>query len=132
MPLCALTEGILCTGKLCGCAQFFFEFVSTHFASEALNGYTRRRRRVVDINLDINLKDLIAMKKQLVAATLVALFSAGAFAQASAPAPAPAVAPAATAADAAPASATHKKHHHKKHHKHAASATAIPSSAAKP
>ena len=132
MPLCALTEGILCTGKLCGCAQFFFEFVSTHFASEALNGYTRRRRRVVDINLDINLKDLIAMKKQLVAATLVALFSAGAFAQASAPAPA--VAPAATAADAAPASATHKakKHHHKKHHKHAASATAIPSSAAKP
>jgi hypothetical protein len=128
VPLCALTEGILCTGKLCGCAQFFFEFVSTHFASEALNGYTRRRRRVVDINL----KDLIAMKKQLVAATLVALFSAGAFAQASAPAPAPAVAPAATAADAAPASATHKKHHHKKHHKHAASATAIPSSAAKP
>ena len=132
MPFCALTEGILYTGKFNGCRQFFFEFVSTHFASEALNGYTRRRRRVVDINLDINLKDLIAMKKQLVAATLVALFSAGAFAQASAPAPAPAVAPAATAADAAPASATHKKHHHKKHHKHAASATAIPSSAAKP
>ena len=132
MPLCALTEGILCTGKLCGCAQFFFEFVSTHFASEALNGYTRRRRRVVDINLDINLKDLIAMKKQLVAATLVALFSAAAFAQASAPAPAPAAGPAMTADAAAPASATHKKHHHKKHHKHAASATAIPSSAAKP
>jgi hypothetical protein len=103
---------------------FLWDRVNT-LRGETLNGYTRRRRRVVDINL----KDLTAMKKQLVAATLVALFSAGAFAQASAPAPAPA---AATAADAAPASATHKtkKHHHKKH-KHAA-ATTIPSSAPKP
>ncbi|WP_244832447.1 hypothetical protein [Caballeronia sp. TF1N1] len=72
------------------------------------------------------------MKKQLVAASIAALFSVGVFAQASAPAVAPA-APAATTADAAQlASGTKTKKHHRKHHKNTTKAAPIPSSAPKP